>query len=641
MSRSRIRNALVLALVALVGAVLLAQTVRSPATQFPKVSLETSGSAGAPSLWWVGTTIGFFNTGSAVGITTSLIPGTGSALDLGSSGLPFRNLYLSGALAIGSAGFGDGSSGAPSIFFTSAATLGLYKAGATAVGIAGTLQAASGTSGAPTYSFASATGVGFYWVSGTIVGITGSLQPSASATYALGATGSRWTAGWFSAALTAGSVLVGDGTLGAPTLAFSAASTLGFYHFGASTIGATGQIYPSADNTYDFGTIGSANAWRNGYFKGQLGVGNGRIGSLGATATNDSAFRNEYVASAGSYGAGMTGFLVGDNSAFGDVRFARLATGTSGGDPTFASFDSTTTYWNLGVTGVTAVPVNSYAAFALQSIPDFNANFGHQVAAFYAENSPTMAHNFTANFAGIYAASYPGGGSGTAHEVDGLIADMEWAGTGTAAAVFSVQGQCCSFDPGTGTLGVIAHSGFFHATQPFSGTTMPTLHSAIWIEDQTAGGTFTPATNYWLEVETASDAHNTLGTATGLLGLYGATPTATAPLKVGGTLASVRFDNGNSGTTQTIDLSKGNVQKTTLTGNVTLTLTNPTDAGVYNLELFTGAGSFTVTWPASVKWPAGTAPTITVTASRMDLIRLVYDATSGEYWGSFTQNITP
>ena len=651
MSRSRIRNALWWSLVALIVvtavAAGLAQTVRSPATQFPKVSLETSGSAGAPSLWWVGTTIGFFNTGSAVGITTSLIPGTGSALDLGSSGLPFRNLYLSGALAIGSAGFGDGSSGAPSIFFTSAATLGLYNAGATAVGIAGTLQAASGTSGAPTYSFASATGVGFYWVSGTIVGITGSLQPSASATYALGATGSPWTAGWFSAALTAGSVLVGDGTLGAPTYAFGAQTTLGFYRFGSAVIGVTGSIFPSADNTYDVGTFASANAWRNATFKGQVNVGTVRLGAF-TTATNDSLLRNEFVASAGAYGAGMTAFTLGDQSAFGDLRFNRIAAGTSGGDPTFAALNGSQTFWNL-LNVETAIPTSgSYNSVIFEFAPQYTADTAANLTATDSVLQIEALHNYTAgNLVGGYSAVSSDGyftsaaTPGTLPELDAAAGDAEFGGNGTVAGLFSWVGYMGTYAPFTGTLGVVAHTGFLHLTQPFQGAVNATLHSAIWVEDQTAGGTYTPTTNYWLEVDTAGGTQNTLGTATGLLGLYGAVPTTTSPLKVGGTLSSVRFDNGNSGTTKTISLAVGNVQKLTLTGNVTLTLTNPTDAGVYNLELFTGAGSFTVTWPASVKWPAGTAPTITVTASRMDLIRLVYDATSGEYWGSFTQNITP
>lgn len=98
-------------------------------------------------------------------------------------------------------------------------------------------------------------------------------------------------------------------------------------------------------------------------------------------------------------------------------------------------------------------------------------------------------------------------------------------------------------------------------------------------------------------------------------------------------------DDGNSGTADTIDWSAGSAHKSTLTGNVTYTFSNPVTGGAYALRVLTGAGSFTATWPATVKWAGGTAPTITTTASRMDLINFYYDGTN--YYGSYTQNYTP
>jgi hypothetical protein len=93
---------------------------------------------------------------------------------------------------------------------------------------------------------------------------------------------------------------------------------------------------------------------------------------------------------------------------------------------------------------------------------------------------------------------------------------------------------------------------------------------------------------------------------------------------------------GNSSTAQTIDWSAGSAQLSTLTGNVTYTFSNPVAGGAYVLRIATGAGSFTTTWPASVKWSGGTAPTITATASKVDLINFYYDGTY--YYGSFAQN---
>lgn len=91
-------------------------------------------------------------------------------------------------------------------------------------------------------------------------------------------------------------------------------------------------------------------------------------------------------------------------------------------------------------------------------------------------------------------------------------------------------------------------------------------------------------------------------------------------------------DNGDSGAADTIDWTKGNKQKSTLTNNCTFTFTEP--GGVCNLilELHQDAtGSRTVTWPASVKWPDSTAPTLSAGANAVDIIAFYYDGTN--YYG--------
>lgn len=69
----------------------------------------------------------------------------------------------------------------------------------------------------------------------------------------------------------------------------------------------------------------------------------------------------------------------------------------------------------------------------------------------------------------------------------------------------------------------------------------------------------------------------------------------------------------------------GGVQQLlTLSGNITaLTLPQPTPGRRLELMLRQDAtGGRTVAWPASVKWPAGTAPVLTATANRLDWIEL-------------------
>lgn len=94
---------------------------------------------------------------------------------------------------------------------------------------------------------------------------------------------------------------------------------------------------------------------------------------------------------------------------------------------------------------------------------------------------------------------------------------------------------------------------------------------------------------------------------------------------------------GNTGTAQTIALTNGTIQNYTLTGNCTFTMPTATAGQSFTVMLRTGAGSFTSTF-TNVKWPNNTAPTITTTASRMDLITFVSDGT--HWYGTASQNYT-
>lgn len=95
---------------------------------------------------------------------------------------------------------------------------------------------------------------------------------------------------------------------------------------------------------------------------------------------------------------------------------------------------------------------------------------------------------------------------------------------------------------------------------------------------------------------------------------------------------------GNSGTSKTLSITAGTVQTCTLTGNCTFTMPTATAGKSFTLFLNTGAGSFTGTF-TSVKWSGGTAPTITTTASRLDILSFVADGTN--WYGSALQNFTP
>jgi hypothetical protein len=91
---------------------------------------------------------------------------------------------------------------------------------------------------------------------------------------------------------------------------------------------------------------------------------------------------------------------------------------------------------------------------------------------------------------------------------------------------------------------------------------------------------------------------------------------------------------GNSGTSTTLALTTGSVQTVTLSGNCTFTMPSPT-AGASITLILTQGGTFTATF-TSVLWAGGTAPTITATANKVDVLVFVSNGTS--WFGTAAQN---
>ena len=173
--------------------------------------------------------------------------------------------------------------------------------------------------------------------------------------------------------------------------------------------------------------------------------------------------------------------------------------------------------------------------------------------------------------------------------------------------------------------------------------------------DTTAGGSFTtgtgnltgPASSGTIALTTnklsafaattSSELAGVISDETGSGSLvFGTSPTLTTPTVTGYTESVVAI--GNTGTSKTIALTSGTLQTATLTGNCTFTMPTATAGKSFILLLNTGAGSFTGTF-TGVKFSGGTAPTITATASRLDIISFVADGTN--WYGSVIQNFTP
>jgi len=104
----------------------------------------------------------------------------------------------------------------------------------------------------------------------------------------------------------------------------------------------------------------------------------------------------------------------------------------------------------------------------------------------------------------------------------------------------------------------------------------------------------------------------------------------------------VTFDNGTieesvtlSGTSVSINLRDSDNFIHTLSGNTTYTFTNPAASGrvsSFTLKVTQDSSPRTITWPASVDWPGGTAPTISTGSGNVDIFVFVtYDGGTTYY----------
>jgi hypothetical protein len=100
------------------------------------------------------------------------------------------------------------------------------------------------------------------------------------------------------------------------------------------------------------------------------------------------------------------------------------------------------------------------------------------------------------------------------------------------------------------------------------------------------------------------------------------------------------YDHGTvSSTPYEINTDLGQKHLITLGGNLTFTFATFQGPANFVLRLVQdGTGGRTVTWPANVKWPGGTAPTLSTAAGAEDIISLYYNGTN--YYGVASLNFS-
>jgi hypothetical protein len=165
-----------------------------------------------------------------------------------------------------------------------------------------------------------------------------------------------------------------------------------------------------------------------------------------------------------------------------------------------------------------------------------------------------------------------------------------------------------------------------------TGASQPNITSTGTLTSLTSSGTIT--------------AVNHVGALNGIVG--GVTPNSA-------TFTSATINNriienvyvaGSVGSTYTVDWSASDVHTITLTTNCTLSFTNPPASGkaqtVTIVATQGGSGGYNLTYPASVRWSYGQAPTLTTTVSYRDVVSFItYDGGSS-YLGAYSMaNIAP
>ena len=120
-------------------------------------------------------------------------------------------------------------------------------------------------------------------------------------------------------------------------------------------------------------------------------------------------------------------------------------------------------------------------------------------------------------------------------------------------------------------------------------------------------------------------------TGSGFANLASLSPTAISATAYNETAVTVT----SSSNATAISCAAGNSFIHTLTENTTFSFTNAPSSGAsfaFTLKLIQDSTARTVTWP-TLKWAAGTAPTITTTSGGIDVFVFYHDGTG---WFGFT-----
>ena len=217
---------------------------------------------------------------------------------------------------------------------------------------------------------------------------------------------------------------------------------------------------------------------------------------------------------------------------------------------------------------------------------------------------------------------------------------------GAFGFTYNLSGTTSVTFPTTGTLSTLAGSETLTnktltspvLTTPNLGTpSSATLTNATGLPISTGVSGLGTGVSSWLETPTSANLLAAVTDETGSGSLVFGTNAALTNPTVTNYVETAYV--ANTSTAITVSLANGTVQILTLTGNATITMPSASAGKSFIIILRQDAtGSRSVTW-STVKWPAGTSPTITATASKQDIFSFFSDGSSW-YGTTIGQNYT-
>lgn len=309
-----------------------------------------------------------------------------------------------------------------------------------------------------------------------------------------------------------------------------------------------------------------------------------------------------------------------------------LTVGSCVGCSTASGYDWTpTTYNGVGVNATTT-------GIWLQATSPFSL----VASSTFATNASTTQFSVSGNSYFPLTGLLKGNGAGSAvtaaaNGTDYTLLTAQTCGAGEfVSALTAIGGSTCTAgNAGTVTAISVASSNGFAGSSSGGATPALTLSTSITgllKGNGTAISAATAGTDYLTGSLTKGNfiVGNDAGVAqatstifissTGRVGVASSTPQRT--LSVGGAIVASEC-NLTDGATVTFDLSTCNQGRVVLGGNRTLDFTNETQALGQTIRFVVcqdGTGTRTVTWDAAIRWAGGTAPTLTTTVNKCDVI---------------------